>query len=269
MNTLNISNSSTMSFHYIEIRYRIFYIFYSLICTLITCYHYQLELMYLISRPFLQLDQILQTTDITEALSTTYKLCISISFGVCIFNSIYQYWSFLVPSRYNFERKRISLFLILFCTILCIETYLIYFYIFPKICELFSSFQIYIDYTPQNSQDYNFEKKVQILEMSPRIESTVNSSIQIYFLLCLFFQIPVVFIILFYFNVCNCFSICRYRKIVFFCIVCISALISPPEILSQFICSLIISFFFEFSLWIGFILQFGPFKKQNRVQIIN
>ncbi|KAL6766010.1 hypothetical protein ACKKBG_M90040 (mitochondrion) [Auxenochlorella protothecoides x Auxenochlorella symbiontica] len=266
-------NSSRMLFHYNEIRYRIFYIFYSLICTLITCYYYQLELMYLISRPFLQLDQILQSTDITEALSTTYKLCIYVSLGVCIFNYIYQYWSFLVPSRYNFERKEITTFLLLFSTIVCIETYLIYFYIFPQICELFSSFQIYINYTDnnqgkindiylQNSEKtdllfyFNKTDSFKIIEMSPRVESTVSSSIQIYFLLVLFFQIPVIFIALFYLSYFDCFSLCRYRKIVFFCIICISSLLSPPEILSQFCCLLVTSFLFEFSLWIGFVLRF-------------
>ena len=250
---------STMSYHYNEIRYRAFYIIYSLICTLITCYYYQLELMYLLSRPFLQLNQILQSTDITEALSTTYKLCIYMSLGICIFHCIYQYWSFLVPSRYTFERRKITFFLVLFVILFCLETYLIYFFIFPEICELFSSFQIYV-----KTETLSGEAAFKIVEMSPRIESTVNSSIKIYFLLCLFFQIPVLFLLLFYLNYCNCFSICRYRKVVFFCIICLSALISPPEILSQLCCFFVIVFLFEFSLWLGCI--YFVFLEKNTPQ---
>lgn len=254
--------------HYLEIRYRVFYIIYAIICAFITSYYYQLELMYLISRPFIQLNQTLQSTDIAEALATTFRLCIYISLGICILNYIYQYWSFLVPSRYVFERKKISKFIVILLIILCLETYFIYFNIFPKICEVFSSFQIYLD-SPVNSIsstvdinkannglnesfNNNYNKNIlKIIEMSPRIESTVTSTMQIYFLLCLLFQIPVLFILLFYLDYCNSLSICRYRKVVFFIIICFSALISPPDLMSQFMCFLIISFFFELSLWIG------------------
>nr|NP_042265.1 hypothetical protein [Prototheca wickerhamii]AAD12653.1 unknown [Prototheca wickerhamii] len=208
---------SKMSYHYEELRYRIFYIMYSLFTALITCYYYQLELMYLLSRPFLQLHQTLQSTDISEALSTTFKLCIYVSLGICIFTYIYQYWSFIIPSRYYFERKKITFFIVLLLMILSIETYIIYFGIFPKICELFSSFQIYVDTSSTTYNQMNeIHKPLKIIEMSPRIESTVVSSIRIYILLCIIFQIPLIFILLFYFNYCNCFSICRYRKPFFF-----------------------------------------------------
>lgn len=248
-------------YHYLEIRYRLFYVFFSIFCAFITSYCYQLELMYLISRPFIQLNQTLQSTDIAEALATTFRLCIYLSIGICVINYIYQYWSFLVPSRYEFERKKLTLFLILISTLLILETYFIYFNLFPKICEIFSSFQIYLDkpvnydnsILPNDSTGFLYSRQniVKIIEMSPRIESTVSSSIQIYFFLCLMFQIPILFILLFYLNYCNCFSICRYRKIIYFFIICFSALISPPDLASQLLCFFIASFFFEFSLWIG------------------
>lgn len=258
--------------HYIEIRYRFIYILYSILCAFITSYYYRLELMYLLSRPFLKLNQTLQSTDITEALSTTFKLCIYFSLSVSLLIYIYQYWSFLVPSRYRFERKKISLIIILLLSILCIETFFIYFYIFPKICQIFSSFQVYVDYSI-NSDTTSFQNKIsnnsklhesiKIIEMSPRIESTLSSSIRIYIILCLLFQIPLLFIFLFYFNYCNCFTICRHRKIIYFFLICFSALISPPDFFSQFFCLIIISFFFELSLWIGclFFIKYNFFNK--------
>ncbi len=43
--------------HIIEIKSRSFYIFLSFLITLITCYSYQMEIIYLIVRPFVELNQ--------------------------------------------------------------------------------------------------------------------------------------------------------------------------------------------------------------------
>jgi sec-independent protein translocase protein TatC len=235
--------------HYTELRYRFFYSIFSLICAFITSYYYQLELMYIIARPFLKLHQTLQSTDITEALSTTFKLCVYFSLGISFLICIYHYWSFLLPSRYVFERKRINFLLFFLGSLLILESYGIYFYFYPKICQVFSSFQIYL----------NSEETLKIIEMSPKIESTLSSSIRIYFILCLLFQIPIFFLFLFYFEYCNCFTICRYRKSIYFILICFSALISPPDLVSQILCFFFTGFLFEFSLWIGCLF----FIKQN------
>lgn len=247
------------SIHYIysEMRYRVLYFLYSLFCTSITCYYCQLELIYLLSRPFIYLHQTLQTTSIGEALSTTFSLCIYVSIAVSMLTLFYQYWSFIVASCYKFERKKYTLFFICFIFILVLEIFCIYFYILPIVSSFFSSFQVYVD-IPNQSENIgtsDFSTNYRIIEMSPRIESLLVSTRKIIGVLCLVFQIPWIFLLLFYFEYCNCFTISRYRKPIYFFIVCIGALFSPPDLLSQFAFCIVLAFFFELSLWIGCVIS--------------
>jgi Sec-independent protein secretion pathway component TatC len=269
------------SIHYIysEMRYRVLYFLYSIFCTSITCYYCQLELIYLLSRPFIYLHQTLQTTSIGEALSTTFSLCIYVSIAVSMLTLFYQYWSFIVASCYKFERKKYTLFFICFIFILVLEIFCIYFYILPIVSSFFSSFQVYVDIPNQSenignhltvswfdSKDHtnpllceastsDFSTNYRIIEMSPRIESLLVSTRKIIGVLCLVFQIPWIFLLLFYFEYCNCFTISRYRKPIYFFIVCIGALFSPPDLLSQFAFCIVLAFFFELSLWIGCVIS--------------
>lgn len=243
-------------------RYRIFYIIYSMFCTCVTCYYCQLELIYLLSRPFLYLQQTIQTTGVSEALSTTFSLCFSIGIIISIISCCYQYWSFIVSSCYQFERKKYTLFFICFLFIAIWEIYCIYFFILPLVSKFLSSFQVYVDVSPFN------EVPTKIIEMSPRIESLFITTRRIFGILCIVFQIPWIFLILFYFEYCNCFLISRYRKFIYFFIICVGALFSPPDLISQAACCLVLSIFFEISLWIGCIISILK-ELYNKTNIIS
>ena len=92
-------------FHIIEIKSRSFYIFLSFLITLITCYSYQMEILYLIGRPFVKLNQKFIFIDPTEAFYTIIEVSFIISL-LCLFPYIiYQIWCFFLPSCYNYEKE--------------------------------------------------------------------------------------------------------------------------------------------------------------------
>lgn len=80
--------------HITEIKLRFIYSLFSLIVTLLVSYIYQLELLYIITRPFLKLQQKFIFVDLTEALYTIIRICIYISIMLIIPYIIYQIWSF-------------------------------------------------------------------------------------------------------------------------------------------------------------------------------
>lgn len=131
-----------LSYHFREIRSRVLYISISLICTIITTYYYQFEILYIIGRPFLELDHKFVLIDLTEAFYTILRICGVMSFLIIIPFFIYHFWSFYIPSRYYFERKTINKFSMVFFFLLLIELLILYFIIFPKICEFLLSFKI-------------------------------------------------------------------------------------------------------------------------------
>ena len=168
--------------HITEIKFRFIYSIFSLILTLLVSYIYQLELLYIITRPFLELQQKFIFVDLTEALYTIIRICIYTSIMLIIPYVFYQIWSFFIPSCYFSERISINKFLIIFFILLCLEIFIIYFFLFPKICEFLLSFQIS---TPETS--------LVMVELSARIESYVKLIIRLLIFILFFFQLPFFF----------------------------------------------------------------------------
>lgn len=250
--------------HITEIKLRFIYSIFSLIITLLVSYIYQLELLYIITRPFLKLQQKFIFVDLTEALYTIIRICIYISIMLIIPYIIYQIWSFFIPSCYLSERNAINKFLIIFIILLCLEIFIIYFLLFPKICEFLLSFQI------NNPLSSTFEKGIStlnldknqittsslvIVELSARIESYVKLIIRLLIFILFFFQLPFFFVILYYNKICTGYDLCLNRKFIFFLCILFSAFISPPDIFSQSLIILFFIFIFEFLIFLGLIFQ--------------
>jgi Sec-independent protein secretion pathway component TatC len=294
-----------LSYHFLEIRLRFIYLFLSIILTIITSYYYQFEILYIIGRPFLELDHKFILIDLTEALYSILRICIIISILLILPFFLYHLWSFYIPSRYIFERKTINKFSIFFFFMIIIELIFLYFVVFPKICEFLLSFeiissnidfnynkdfsrnQIHIEYLQnKNSVDGginlnnisidstignkkqiidNFNQSLDFLEnkkstngnipvfleLTARLESYVNLSIRFYVIMLTLFQIPFLVVILYYRNIIDCYILCKIRKFFLFSSLLISAFISPPDILSQCIITILLFFFYEFLIFIG------------------
>lgn len=241
-----------LSVHFFEMRSRAIYFGLSLVLTIITSYYYQLEFLYIIGRPFLDLNHKFVLIDLTEAFYTILRISGIISFLIIIPFFIYHFWSFFIPSRYIFERKIINKLSILFFFFLFIELLILYFILFPKICEFLLSFDIITSNNPLTNikQMDNPTDNLQ-LELTARLESYVTLSTRFYFIMLALFQIPFIVIILYYYNIIDYYILCRTRKFFIFTSILISSFISPPDIISQSSLAILLFFFYEFLVIIG------------------
>jgi sec-independent protein translocase protein TatC len=253
--------------HIAEIKLRFIYFLFSFVLTLLISYLCKFELLYLITRPFLELQQKFIFVDLTEALYTIIRICISITLALMILYILYQIWSFFIPSCYFSERKITTKFLVVFLFLIILEIICIYFFIFPKIFEFLSSFQINNSLINQDKQSLAFSgnsihmnssaTSVLVIELSARIESYVKLIIQISIFILAFFQIPLFFIILYYNQLCNGYDLSANRKIVFFFCTLFSAFISPPDLLTQFFIVFILLLLFEFLVFLGLVFHYS------------
>lgn len=268
-----------LSYHFLEIRLRVLYLLLSLILTIMMSYYYQFEIIYIIGRPFLELDHKFILIDLTEAFYTILRVCGTISFLLIIPFFMYHFWSFYIPSRYNFERKSINKFTIVFFFMIFVELLILYFVIFPKICVFLLSFQIIPSNTflpiddLQNKQSHfpfpfpignvntngniientneTIKKTPVLMELTARLESYVNLSTGFYLVMLTLFQIPFLIIMFYYYNIIDCYILCKIRKFFLFFSVLISAFISPPDIISQCILALLLFFLYELLVFVG------------------
>lgn len=286
-----------LSYYFLEIRLRISYLVLSLILTLLTSYYYQFEILYIIGRPFLDLDHKLILIDLTEAFYTILRISGIISFLIIFPFFVYHFWSFYIPSRYNFERKSINKFSVFFFFMLFIELLLLYFFIFPKICEFLLNFEIissknglstgdlfskFIDINLESNSfldsfllekkqinqffihdiytelehGFNDTKKIPaFLELTARLQSYVKLSTRFYFIMLTIFQIPFLVVILYYYNIIDCYILCKFRKFFLFSSLLISAFISPPDLISQCLVAIFLFFLYELLVIIGIFLE--------------
>lgn len=244
-----------LTFHFREIRLRFLYLSLSCIFSFLLSYTYKFELVYIISKPFLEFHTKFIFLDLTEALYTMIRMSGVVSFLSLFPLVFYHFWSFLIPSCYNFERKIINNLLYSFFFFFLLELLVIYFFLFPKICEFLMSFEIKslenisLGLHTSSYRGTNFTGLS--VELAPRIESYFLLISRFFLLFLSLFQLPFVFMVFYSKKWIKVSQLCEKRKYVFFLCIFLSAFLSPPDVLSQSILCFFAYILYEFIIFIG------------------
>ena len=240
-----------LSFHFLELRLRFLYISLSCILSLILSYKYKFELVYVISKPFLEFQTKFIFLDLTEALYTIIRISGVISFLSILPLILYHFWCFLIPSCYNFERKVINNLICVFLLLFLFELLVIYFFIFPKICEFFMSFEV------KSLENSYLDKNLSVLsvELAPRIQSYFKLIYHFFFLILSIFQLPFAFTVIYSRKWINFSTLCEKRKYIFFFCILLSAFISPPDFVSQSILCFFSYSIYEFIIFLVYFMN--------------
>jgi sec-independent protein translocase protein TatC len=230
----------TITYFFSEIRIRVVYILIAWITVFLLSYCFKLELMYFVSRPFLQFQNKFIFLDLTEAFYTTIQVCIMMSCLCLVPYCLYHFWSFIIPGKYVFERLQLFRVYVVFIVLLCIQILCIYTLLFPILCEFLISFEIKTVHSAVT------------LELSARIHSYLRLVAHFFITCVFFFQIPFFFVVLYSKTQLTSFHLCTNRKFFFFIAVLISAFFSPPDFISQCFFSLIFFILYEFLIFLGF-----------------
>ena len=181
----------------------------------------------------------------TEAFSTTLRICGIFTILLTCPLLVYHLWGFLIPSRYLFERKRFFFLLSLLIFCFCIEIDFLYFLIFPKLCEYLTSFGV------NSGEIHNLVAFT--VDFSPRMESYITLLLRVCIIFLFISQFPLICIVAYFKKWITCYDLCQIRKPLFFSSLLITAAISPPDIISQFIFLLLFFIVNEVLIIFGFI----------------
>lgn len=241
----------SLSSHLLEMRLRFIYINLACILSIIVSYMYRIELVYIVSRPFLKFHREFIFLDLTEAFYTIIRITGIISLISVLPLVTYHFWCFFIPSYYKGERKKINKLFLVFFTFFLIQLVVIYFFIFPKICEFLMSFEI------KSLENTIVERQWNLfsVELAPRIESYFKLTFRFFIIILSVFQIPFIFMIFYSKRWITSYDLCDKRKYIFFLCVIFSAFISPPDIISQLILSSFTYLVYEFIIIIGLFYQ--------------
>ena len=244
---INIQN------HLFEIKLRCFYLILSSIITFLICYNYQVEIVYIFGRPFIQFNQTFIFLELTEAFYTLIKISTLLTGVVIIPVLIYHFWCFFVPSLYQIERKVVNFWFGLFLILISSELLFTYFCLLPTIFQFLLSFEM-----SSPSFDKSFELSIGPLlsvEFTARIACYVTLIVKIMMTVLFLFQIPFCVFFLYSKKILHVSSLYLNRKFLGLLSLLVSALLVPPDVVSQLGLALLFYVIFEFLIFIGLFFE--------------
>lgn len=234
--------------HINEIRLRILYFLFSIIITSICSYYYKEEIFYILSIP---LGKNFIYTDLIEAFITYIKLSILVGIYFSYPFFLYQLWCFLIPGLYLYEKKILRIICIISTCLFFIGGLIGYYILFPIAFNFFLGFQK-IGYD-----------KLFTIELQAKIQEYLLFNTKLIFSLGLCFQLPIFIIFLYQLNPNIYAWLINKRRFLYIFSFIVGAILSPPDILSQFVLATPLILFFEISLLIIKIIQ--KYKKYMEV----
>jgi sec-independent protein translocase protein TatC len=231
--------------HLAELRNRIIFSIVSIILFSVVSYIFYEKIIKILIRPFLYIN------DFNNAklfLSTIYegfliRIKISIYSGIVLSSPviIFNLIKFIFPGLTLKERRFV---LITLLTSLFLSSFAVY-YSYQKIVPLSIKFLSSKSFIPQ---------KVGLLLNFNR---NINFIIQLIFAGILLFQLPLIIELLLFFNILKRKTIIKFVRYIIVLIFILSAILTPPDVLSQLAFALPLTFLLFLAIFIAKIFKFG------------
>jgi sec-independent protein translocase protein TatC len=227
-----------------EMKLRFIYLLFSTLCTFCILYSYQIQLVYIVGKPFIEQQQTFIFLELTEAFYTFIRISSVLTLFLLFPLFLYNLWSFLIPSWYETERKWITWSFFVFFCLLVVEVLLIYSVLLPEIFNFFIGFEMAAG-----------TRQCLSVEFSARIESYVHLLLRSFAFMIFLFQIPLLTVFLYSRKIFHVSSLYSNRKSLALFSLLLSAFIVPPDVLTQFIVAFFFFCVFEFLIFLGIFLD--------------
>ena len=233
-----------LSNHLNELRNRFVYFFLFFTTSFLFSYLFVDNIFTFVTDPFIDAidfkeDKRLIYTGLTEAFVSYIKLALISAFIISSPFFIYQIWSFIAPGLLEKEKKIIFPFLFLVPLMFILGFIFVYYFILPLAWDFFVAFDT-------SSLENNFS-----IELEPKINEYISLTLKLAFAFGLAFQLPTAIFLLTILGLTSPNSLQKKRRYVIVIIFLISALITPPDIISQICLAIPIILLYEFSIFIS------------------
>lgn len=188
-------------------------------------------------------------TGLTEAFITYIKVACFFGALITLPVMLIQVWRFIGPAFYDQEKKAIRPFFWASPLLFFTGLFFAYFFILPPAWAFFLAFQS----TAETAGIH--------LALEARITEYVSLSMQIVLAFALSFQLPVILVLLGKWGVLKAEHMIKGRRFAILILLIVSAILTPPDVLSMIGLALPLYGLYELSLFI--VKRMGPTKKQK------
>ena len=149
---------------------------------------------------------------------------------------IQQIWAFIVPALYYSEQRMIKPFLFFAPIMFCIGGLFAYFIVLPTALAFFASFQTSIE-----------NGSIEIIQQI-RVQDYAHFALSFILIFGIAFELPVILILLGIFGIINANDLKQYRRYAIMIIAVISAIVTPPDLISMLGLAIPLQFLYEISI---------------------
>ena len=244
MNPSNNNKKDSITNHLIEIKKRLIY-FIGFFLSLFLLSYFFIDIIFsFIANPIIDAlefkdDKRFIYTNLTEVFITYIKLSLISAFIFSFPFFIYQIWAFIAPGLLEKEKKIIFPFLFLIPLMFILGFVFVYYFIIPIAWNFFIGFDT-------STLNQNFT-----IELEPKINEYLSLTLKLAFAFGIAFQLPTAIFLLTILGLTSPTDLQKKRRFVIVIIFLCSALITPPDIISQIGLAIPIIFLYEFSIFIS------------------
>ena len=226
--------------HLKELRLRIIHSLIFFLISFIVCYSFKNEIYNLITYPLTKIlnENNIQSkiiyTKITENFTSTLSIILSSSIFISIPYWAIELWLFITPALYKDEKKYFFPYIFITPILFLCGVIFCYFLVLPPTFSFFINFGNQGRATPL------------LLEAKITDYIDLTTSLLNAFGIC--FLTPIFLILLTKYNIISRESLKKYRKYAIIIIFTIAAILTPPDVLSQFLLALPLITMYEISI---------------------
>ena len=190
---------------------------------------------------------IIQNTDMGGQVSLLIWVCITVGFVVGFPFILWEVWKFISPALYDKEKKHAATFVIVSSLLFFLGVLFGYFIITPLSVYFFGSFST----SKEIVNEFNLESYTSMIKTSV--------------IACgILFELPIIIYFLSKLGLVSPSFLRKYRKYALVIVLILSAVITPPDIISQIIVSIPIMILYEFSILISYLVTRNQLKIANK-----
>ena len=173
-------------------------------------------------------------TDVTGSFFVPMKVTMLVAFLIALPVVMYQLWAFIAPGLYMHERKLILPLVVSSYTLFIIGMAFAYFLVFPTVFKFMASYN-----APLGA------------EMSTDIDNYLSFAMTTFLAFGITFEVPVVVVVLVRMGMVPLAKLREIRPYVIVGAFVISAIVTPPDVLSQLLLAVPMTLLYELGLLIA------------------
>lgn len=223
--------------HLFELRDRVIKSALAIIAVFVCLVYWAPDIFHLFAQPLLEALPAggkMIVTDVTGSFFVPMKVTMLVAFLIALPVVMYQLWAFIAPGLYLHERKLILPLVVSSYTLFIIGMAFAYFLVFPTVFKFMASYN-----APLGA------------EMSTDIDNYLSFAMTTFLAFGITFEVPVVVVVLVRMGMVSLAKLREIRPYVIVGAFVISAIVTPPDVLSQLLLAVPMTLLYELGLLIA------------------